>query len=165
MVSVKLPSSFESAIAAHKLVMCAEAAAYHQDAFRKKAELYHPQMSEWIEAGLKTSAVDYLRAQRIRAEYREELNGLLQEVDAWLTPTAPTPAPEGLSFTGSPIFNLPFTNAGVPSLSVPIGFTPDRGLPLGMQMVARALGEESLLALGNAYQQATTWHTERPQLN
>ncbi|BCJ85789.1 amidase [Effusibacillus dendaii] len=163
-IPVKLPFSFEDANVAHWIVMRTEAAAYHQDFYKKYADRYGPSIREALELGQLTPAVDYLRAQRIRNIYREELLDLLQQVDALITPTAPGPAPEGIAATGTPVFNVPFTCAGVPTLSIPIGFTYDLGLPLGLQLVSRPLSEELLITLGDAYQTVTNWHQMRPQI-
>ncbi|WP_269082450.1 amidase [Aneurinibacillus tyrosinisolvens] len=163
-VSVSLPKNLEDANQAHRIVMKAEAACYHQDHYPKNHTLYNPQLRQELELGQLVSAVDYLRAQHIRAAFRNELVDLLEGVDAIITPATPTPAPQGLSYTGSPAFNIPFTNAGVPSLTLPNGFTETTRLPLGLQLVARPLGEERLIKLGHAYQSITDWHKERPRL-
>ena len=53
--------------------------------------------------------------------------------------------------------------AGTPAMSVPCGFTAN-GLPIGLQLMARAGGEPAILAAAAAYQGATTWHDARPAL-
>lgn len=158
---VELPASFHDANAAHWLIMRAEAAAYHQDAYEKNPHLFGESISEAIEIGMRLSSVDYLRAQRIRSIFQKEMNEQLQQVDAWITPSTPTSAPFGISTTGLPTFNTPFTNAGVPAISIPMGL--DRlGLPTGLQIVAKSFQEETLFALGHAFQTSTDWHQRRP---
>jgi len=61
------------------------------------------------------------------------------------------------------VFTLPANLAGVPGMSFPVGRDAD-GLPIGMQLMAPALGEAQLLRATHAYQQATHWHKERPPL-
>jgi Asp-tRNA(Asn)/Glu-tRNA(Gln) amidotransferase A subunit family amidase len=61
-----------------------------------------------------------------------------------LTPSAPGPAPEGLSSTGDPIMNLPWTALGLPAISIPM---PVLGLPLGLQLVTESGSDSALLAL------------------
>ena len=51
----------------------------------------------------------------------------------------------------------------LPALAVPCGVSSD-GRPLALQIVGRAFDEATTLRLGHAYQQATTWHHERPRL-
>ncbi len=69
-------------------------------------------------------------------------------------PAALGAAPKGLSFTGDPIANAPFTIFGVPSLTVPAGRTTD-GLPLGFQLAADYYHEAALLEIGLAVQAHT----------
>ena len=57
----------------------------------------------------------------------------------------------------------PFNEYGIPSISVPCGFSRE-GLPIGLQISGRALGELDVLALAHAYEQATDWHERVPQL-
>ena len=60
-------------------------------------------------------------------------------------------------------FTIPFDFNGIPTLSVPCGFNQD-GLPLSLQFVAPPLREPLLCQVGHAYEQATEWHTLRPNL-
>jgi Asp-tRNA(Asn)/Glu-tRNA(Gln) amidotransferase A subunit family amidase len=69
----------------------------------------------------------------------------VQGLDLWLSPSAQGPAPVGLASTGSPVMNLPWTYAGLPTLTLPAGFN-EVGLPLGLQLVGRWHGDERLLA-------------------
>jgi aspartyl-tRNA(Asn)/glutamyl-tRNA(Gln) amidotransferase subunit A len=163
-VPISLPDSMLDANRAHSIVMKAEAASYHQDFYQKCADLYNPQLREMLEIGQLISATDYLRAQRIRQVFREDLIHLLSKVDVILTPASPEPAPKGLSYTGSPIFNVPFSNAGVPTLTLPAGFVKETGLPLGVQMVSSPLAESTLIRVGFSFQCATEWHHNLPHI-
>jgi len=163
-VSVSLPEYIKDANKAHGIVMRTEFAAYIQKFYDKIAEVSDPALIETVQIGLLTSAVDYLKAQRVRTLFRTDLVKELNRIDAMLTPATPTPPPKGISFTGSPVFNVPFSNSGVPTLTFPNGFTK-AGLPLGLQLVARPLGEETLIRLGYAYQCLTNWHEARPSLS
>jgi amidase len=60
-------------------------------------------------------------------------------------------------------YTCPFDMTGHPTLSLPAGFSAD-GLPIGLQLVARDLGEDRLIRMGMAYQSGTTWHRRRPAL-
>jgi aspartyl-tRNA(Asn)/glutamyl-tRNA(Gln) amidotransferase subunit A len=54
------------------------------------------------------------------------------------------------------IFTVPANLAGIPGLSVPCGFAD--GLPIGLQLLARAFDEEALFRAGHAYQGLTAHH-------
>jgi aspartyl-tRNA(Asn)/glutamyl-tRNA(Gln) amidotransferase subunit A len=58
------------------------------------------------------------------------------------------------------VFTIPCNLAGIPGMSVPCGFS--QNLPVGLQLLGPALGEETLFAVAGAYQRATDWHTRRP---
>ncbi|MCW2874834.1 amidase family protein, partial [Actinacidiphila oryziradicis] len=68
-------------------------------------------------------------------------------IDLWLAPSATGPAPRGLSSTGSGVMCLPWSGAGLPSLTLPAGAARN-GLPLGLQCVGLPGADEELLARG-----------------
>jgi Asp-tRNA(Asn)/Glu-tRNA(Gln) amidotransferase A subunit family amidase len=78
---------------------------------------------------------------------RAELDAAMKKhaIDLWLSPSAVGPAPKGLDSTGDPVMNLPWTHAGVPTVTLPSGFNTN-GLPLGLQVAAHWYGDEALLA-------------------
>jgi Asp-tRNAAsn/Glu-tRNAGln amidotransferase A subunit and related amidases len=160
---IDLPVCWDEAAASLTVVMRAEAAAYHYDKFVAAPEKFGPYIREQLRMGSLIPAVDYLRAQRIRTLFREEMLKLFNTVDVIVTPTTPTVAPLGFN-TGSPAFNGPFTNAGLPAITVPIGFDAPTGLPIGMQLAGPPLAEELLLALAHNFQKSTDWHDQRPKL-
>lgn len=159
-----MPCSLKAANAAHHIVMKAETAHYHAEQFIRTPELYSDYMKQLIREGLEIKANDYLKAQRIRSAFREDLCQLFKNVDIMITPAAPTPAPKGIAETGSPVYSLPFTNAGVPTLTIPIGMSKESGLPLAMQMVAAPLMEQKLIDVGYWFQQETDWHILTPSI-
>lgn len=161
---VRLPDSFEPAMAAVELVVRAEAASVHQDLFATSAQLYGAGLRSMLSQGLQISAVDYLRAQRLRTDYAADLRQMFSNVDVLATPTTPSPAPRGLADTGSPVFNTPFNASGTPSLTVPMGYVGPRELPVGLQLAAAHKQEATILSLGHAYQQVTYWHRRFPSL-
>ncbi|WP_419993203.1 amidase family protein [Streptomyces boninensis] len=69
-------------------------------------------------------------------------------IDAWVAPPTTGPAPRGIATTGSPVMCLPWSNAGVPALTLPAGRAAN-DLPLGLQVVARRDADEELLAWGS----------------
>ena len=65
-------------------------------------------------------------------------------IDLWIAPSAPGPAPKGLDSTGNPIMNLPWTQSGLPAVTLPTG-KAENGLPLGLQIIGRWYEDEKLL--------------------
>jgi aspartyl-tRNA(Asn)/glutamyl-tRNA(Gln) amidotransferase subunit A len=111
----------------------------------------------------------YLKAQRVRTLIRREFDQAFEKVDALITPTSPTvpfkigeKVDDPLQMYLSDVCTLPINIAGVPAVSIPGGFA--NGLPVGMQIIGRPLGEEVLLRVAFAYEQATDWHKRRPPL-
>jgi aspartyl-tRNA(Asn)/glutamyl-tRNA(Gln) amidotransferase subunit A len=125
-----------------------------------------------------TLAVDYLEAMRARIPMRAALDALLARYDALVCPTRGSVAPPiGYDFDKPPVPvprapegapnappTIPAGNlAGVPAVCVPNGFGAN-GLPTSLQLIGRAFSESTLLAIADRYQQATDWHTKRPQV-
>ena len=111
----------------------------------------------------------YLKAQQARTLIRQDFAEVFQSVDALVTPTSPVVAFPVGDKTGDPlqmylidVCTLPVNIAGLPALSVPCGFS--EGLPVGMQLIGPHLSEPTLLQIGHAYEQATEWHRQRPEL-
>jgi aspartyl-tRNA(Asn)/glutamyl-tRNA(Gln) amidotransferase subunit A len=111
----------------------------------------------------------YRKAQQVRALLRRELEEALASCDALLLPTAPETAfPLGertadpLRMYLSDVYTVSANLTGAPALSLPCGFAG--GLPVGMQLVGRSLGEATLLRLADAFQRRTDHHLRRPEL-
>lgn len=161
-VEVPTPKGFEESVRAHAVVMQAEVAHYHRRYFPERAELYNPYLREFIREGLTITAERYIDAQEIRRRYRKAFAAAFADVDVLATPAAPSTAPRGLAQTGSPAFNLPFSNLGVPTLALPNGFASN-GLPTGLQLVAPLGEEQRLIDAGYLYQSLTDWHLRVPE--
>jgi aspartyl-tRNA(Asn)/glutamyl-tRNA(Gln) amidotransferase subunit A len=131
---VKLPASFAGLHAAGLVVLEVEAATYHEAHWRQHAGEYGPGIRAAVEAGLKRTAVDYVRANRARLRFRADVLPLLAPYDALLCPTAPTPAPAGLASTGDASLCAPWSFTGVPAITLPSGVAPS-GLPHALQLV------------------------------
>ncbi|MDQ3232046.1 MAG: aspartyl/glutamyl-tRNA amidotransferase subunit A, partial [Pseudobdellovibrionaceae bacterium] len=102
----------------------------------------------------------YAKANRIREMMRREIQGVFEQgIDLIASPTAPTTAFElgqkthdSLAMYLSDIYTLAANLAGIPALSQPIGLCR-KGLPIGMQLMAPAFGEETLLRSAQVYEQ------------
>lgn len=143
---IELPASFRDLPAAGLTVLEAEAAAYHEPWFRKHADEYSPEMRNLVDAGLGLSATAYVGANRRRLAFRDDVMPLLAAHDALLSPTAPAPAPVGLNSTGDGSLCAPWSNAGVPAITLPSGIASS-GLPHAIQLVQAAGASSRLLGV------------------
>jgi aspartyl-tRNA(Asn)/glutamyl-tRNA(Gln) amidotransferase subunit A len=153
-------------------VIGAEAYTYHSAYFTKTPDLYQPATRERLGIGAKVTAQAYVEGRRTLDRLRREVRGVFTEADVLITPATPMP-PETIAAaiqadvpprtTPSLRNTSPFDVYGLPTISVPCGFTK-AGLPIGLQLSGPALGEPVVLALAHAYEQATEWHTRRPAI-
>ncbi len=143
---ISLPAGFDSAHACQSVVSNVEAAAFHEEYFRERADEYGPGIRASIEMGMLIPALSYVQAQRLRREFRQDMIAALASVDAALMPTTPAPAPADLTTTGDPVFQAPWTSAGLPTITLPSGLSAS-GLPLGVQLAGQPFTEGSLLAV------------------
>jgi aspartyl-tRNA(Asn)/glutamyl-tRNA(Gln) amidotransferase subunit A len=111
----------------------------------------------------------YLRAQKVRTLIRRDFLEAFEKVDAIITPTSPTAAfkigektDDPLQMYLSDIFTISCNLAGICGLSLPCGFTAAPKLPIGLQLLGKPFGEETILQLAHAYEQSTSWHKEQP---
>jgi aspartyl-tRNA(Asn)/glutamyl-tRNA(Gln) amidotransferase subunit A len=133
--ATELPSSVAGIDAMGRLVMSVEAALYHTGRFGPDVSRHRPGIAQLIRSGLAVSGVDYVRANRARDAFRQEMAPLFERYTALLTPVAPAPAPRGIASTGDPRFCAPWSFVGAPAISLPSGVASSR-LPLGVQLVA-----------------------------
>ncbi|REF36517.1 amidase [Thermasporomyces composti] len=130
----------------HHLINLVELARSHEFRFPVYGDRYHPITARAIEDGRRISRAAYERALDERERYAADLVALMdaESIDAWLTPAATDTAPQGLDTTGSPVMNLPWSQARMPAVGLPAGRGVN-GLPLGLQCVARPGADEELL--------------------
>jgi len=113
----------------------------------------------------------YLRAQKVRTLIRNDFLQAFAKVDAIVTPTTPTAAfkigeksDDPLQMYLSDIFTISCNLAGICGVSLPCGFTQNPRLPIGLQLLGQPFGEETLLKIAHAYEQASLWHKEKPAM-
>jgi aspartyl-tRNA(Asn)/glutamyl-tRNA(Gln) amidotransferase subunit A len=113
------------------------------------------------------TANDYVQATREHRRMMVEMQPLFERFDAFVTAglgEAPRLADyRSVSFWQKPSPLTAWNVTGQPALALPSGFGRD-GLPVGMQILGRPFGEETILRIGHAYEQATEWHRRRPTL-
>lgn len=161
MREVKMPASFAAVQDAHRIIMWVEAAAYHEKLFEKNREKYSSKMREMVEIGLLIPSGDYLRAQKIKRLFRREMEPIMQEYDCLLSPATSSAAPENLSSTGDPWFQVPWSLSGLPAISIPSGLNDER-LPLGIQLAGAAFAEGKLLAAARWCEKILDVHLSPP---
>jgi len=161
-------------VSTDRTLASAEAYAYHKGFADRSPELYQTATLARIQSGAHISAPDALHASRDLQASRQAIHEIFNEVDVLLTPTVPIPPPLIAELRAHPE-NLraqellmlrntrPFNVWGIPTISVPCGFTTD-GLPIGLQLAAAPWRGIVLLQAAQAYEQATQWHKKRPRL-
>jgi aspartyl-tRNA(Asn)/glutamyl-tRNA(Gln) amidotransferase subunit A len=112
----------------------------------------------------------YLRALKVRTLIKQDFDKVFGEFDCLVTPTSPTAAfkigeniQDPLKMYLSDIYTISANLAGIPAISIPCGFTR-KGLPVGLQILARPFNEETLLRIAYAYEQSTSWHKMKPKI-
>jgi len=110
----------------------------------------------------------YLRAQKVRTLIRQDFLKAFEHVDVIATPTTPTAAfkvgeksDDPMQMYLSDIFTISCNLAGNCGISLPCGFTTNSRLPIGLQLLGKPFGEETLLKVAHAFEQSTPWHKER----
>jgi aspartyl-tRNA(Asn)/glutamyl-tRNA(Gln) amidotransferase subunit A len=163
-------------ISAQLTIESAEPSTYHQRWLRERPDDYGEDVRSLLEIGEMLLATHYLQAQRYRSLLRQEFLDAFRRVDVFICPTLPFTATRVgelkvalendveedmlsaiMQFTGVPSLT------GLPALNVPCGFDSD-GLPIGMQIIGRPFDEATLFRAGAAFQSATDFHLQEPDL-
>ena len=112
----------------------------------------------------------YVRALKVRALIARDFTEVFKEYDCIVTPTSPTTAfglgeksENPLAMYLSDVYTISANLAGVPAISLPCG-SSKAGLPIGLQITAKAFDEETLFRVAYNYEQATPWHKLKPKL-
>jgi Asp-tRNA(Asn)/Glu-tRNA(Gln) amidotransferase A subunit family amidase len=143
---IDMLTNFEEIIENHDNLCEAEFAIIHGHWFQKYAELYSEGNRDAILRGQKIDSDTIERCRAHREILHDELQRLMTQhhLTAFLAPAAPGPAPRGLDSTGDWIMNLPWTQAGLPVVTIPSGHSKEN-LPFGLQIVGRWMEDERLL--------------------
>ncbi|MEO8971053.1 MAG: amidase, partial [Ktedonobacteraceae bacterium] len=143
---VKAMANIEAINQKHVRLGFAELAHVHASWFTHYAHLYRPRTAQAIREGQHVPVVEVEEARAGQQILRDELALLMANngIDILVSPSAPGPAPEGITSTGSALMNLPWTYAGLPVVSLPAGKTA-HGLPLGLQCIGAFMADERLV--------------------
>ena len=111
----------------------------------------------------------YKKALKVKNIIKSKFDELFEKYDLIIMPTAPATAPkigdeesDKLKLGLCDVFTVSINLAGLPAISVPCGF--DNGMPVGMQIIGKALSDEKVLNCAYAYQQATNFHKIKPEV-
>ncbi len=175
LTNVSLPMSVRSG-AIGVSIADVEASSFHIDNLRSRGYEYDWNTRNRLETAALMPANLYIKAQRVRSIIRQELDDILTTNDIIITPTSPVLPPIVEKSTGLPgglyqgdadmgrrRFISPAALAGLPAISIPCGFS-DSGLPIGLQLIAKAFNEELLFKTGYSYERETEWHSSHPDI-
>ena len=173
LVEVKLPD-IDSFVLAWPVLCTAEAVLAHQATYPLHRKVYGPWFRGWLDKGADVTGADYAKANQLRAICNGHFQHAMSEIDILICPSmSGPPHPVTAETLYGPMtdrppkfqrFTVPFNYNGMPTLSVPCGFTRDN-LPLSVQLVGKHLSEPLLCQVGHAYEQVTTWHQHHPDLD
>ena len=135
---------FDSILKSHRVIMNCEAANTHKDNYEIRPDDFAPRVKEIIENGLNTPAHTYIQSKHFQQNYTRQVSKLSKKYDALIMPTSLSAAPTPET-TGEPIFQAPWTMAGVPAISLPYELDDD-GMPLGVQIISNHFNELNLLS-------------------
>ncbi len=152
-----------------------EAIEYHAPRLESNPEAFSPELRNILQNPISGTA--YVAAQRLMYDYRATVRDALRGVTVLVVPTTMAPAAligdagATVDVDGTKLqvsiamagLTSRFNIAGIPTLSLPCGFSGG-GLPIGMSVAGRPFDEWSVFKVAHAYEQATAWHTRRPQL-
>ena len=144
-------ADLEAANAAGLVVSRCESAAFHRSLGTDRS-LYWDEVADQLDAAAVVSAVEYIDAQRLRAELAERLLAAFDDHDVLVMPTVPVVAPMVADFARQLMLlsrnAIPWSLTGFPALSVPCGWAG--ALPVGLQVVAPPWREDLVVAVGSA---------------
>ncbi|MEX3623387.1 amidase [Viridibacillus arvi] len=169
--TVKIPTLQHSEWAELVTSLSEASAIHHSDLMNRPAD-FGDDIRFLFELGELPSAVDYLQAQQVRRQLKQEFNDVFEKVDVLISPTLPIIAPTiGESFAdlnGKKVdlidniirFTGPGNLTGLPALSVPCGFKGD--MPVGIQIMGPAFSEGRVLNVGYAIEQTQPLKGRKP---
>lgn len=182
-VEISLPHT-EYAIAAYYIIMASEVSAnlarFNGIRFGKTRDQFGAEVKRRIMLGTFSLTSGYYdeyftKAAKVRTLIKQDFGEAFRKCDVIVGPVSPTPAwnlgekiDDPLAMYLSDVYTVPPSLAGIPGLSVPCGFVHSTSsglkLPVGLQILGKYMDDETVLAVGEAYEQATGWHQEKPKL-
>ncbi len=173
---IKFPEAAETSVVESRGSMSsAEAYIVHQERIEAHYDDYDPIVNYRVAPGKDVPAFEYFRMMRACEELRKRAHRTIQDMDALLVPTTCIPAlplaEVDASLDAYKRWNPRYSRntrvgnvLGLCGLTVPCGFT-SKGLPIGLMIYGKPFDEATILRVGYAFEQATEWHTRRPDLS
>ncbi len=177
-VDVSIPLLAHSS-AIYTAIVSPDAYSVHAELLKTHGDAYGPSPRQRYTMGALIPAHVYLKAQRLRTVLTQQMTDVLRDVDILVTPGTPFPAfsvaedaEETVTMGGQTVskslvssaFTHPFNLSGMPALVLPSGFS-ERDLPLSLQIAGRPFSEDTLFAVGHAYEQHAGWFRRQPPLD
>ncbi len=176
-VEISLPHT-EYALAVYYIIMSSEVssnlARYDSIRFGSTRDKFGPEPKRRIMLGtfaLSSGYFDdyFIKAAKVRTLVKEDFEKAFQKCDVIAGPVSPTVAwnlgekiSDPLTMYLSDVYTIPASLAGIPGLSIPCGFADD--LPVGLQLLGKYLDEDTILSVGELYENVTDWNKEKPKL-
>lgn len=158
-----LPISYLNIRDAKLVIDSVETAEVHRSVFAERPDDYSPPAREKIETGHLLPATAYVEAQRLRRQFRRDMDEGMASLDALIMPAAAGPAPKDLTTTGDPAFYSPWTTAGLPTITVPTGLSRN-GMPIGVQLIGKGHDDAGLLKAARWVEERVGYQQVLPQL-
>jgi Asp-tRNA(Asn)/Glu-tRNA(Gln) amidotransferase A subunit family amidase len=141
--TVEISEMLKMLEAANDLITTYEGARFHEPRLTEFGDRLDQPIAGLVRDGLKISTERYDEATKYVSDSRIRIAEIFKSTPVILTPAATGPAPLGLSTTGDPSMNAPWSALGTPAISIPMPIAS--GLPLGFQMTADLRQEARLL--------------------
>jgi Asp-tRNA(Asn)/Glu-tRNA(Gln) amidotransferase A subunit family amidase len=138
--SIDIAGDLKKLVEAGDVLEAYEGARFHEARLKEFGDRLDQNIANLVRNGLKIPAERYEETNRFIAESRVQFAEIFKSTPVILTPAAVGPAPLGLTTTGDPRMNAPWTALGTPAISIPMPIAS--GLPLGLQLTAD-LGQDS----------------------
>ncbi|MEC8202388.1 MAG: amidase family protein, partial [Pseudomonadota bacterium] len=158
------------------VVMATEAATYHSKWVRERPDDYGAQTLSRLLPGFYYSATRYIEGLNLRSKILADFcDSVFDKIDMLHAPVIPIEIPriEEMDVGAKPGYMKSIASIthntrainflGLPTLSVPCGFTPN-GLPTGFQLIGRPFDEKTLFRAGHAYERETLWCDKAPEI-
>ncbi|MEO1225318.1 MAG: amidase [Pseudomonadota bacterium] len=169
LVEVEPPGLAEARMA-NFVMLNGLAHAAHAVSLRTQREKYGQSARVYHWTGAFLSATDLLNARAVANRVRDLLQQAFGSVRALVMPTSPVVTAEAARNPdthrkgANAVFTSPFNATGHPAISVPSGFSPTTGLPIGLQLVGPLGGERTLLQIAYALERLSDWQSVRADL-